>query len=115
MMPDRGTASYQAHRDLTFAGFGILALGILGVIAALLAMTASRSPSGTEVGVLFVGGAFLLVFAGSIVAGAGLVRRLAPAAGGCGSVALGAVLGGLLFVASLGFLFMTRIAVASSR
>jgi hypothetical protein len=112
--PFRGpTAHGQAKRDLMLIGFGLLALGILGVIAALLVITFGGT-SGQEVGVVFVGGAFLLVFAGSMIAGVGLVRRNVPAASGCGSLAIGVGLGGLLFVGSLVFLFATCLAVVSA-
>jgi hypothetical protein len=113
--PDHGTTTHpQAHRDLMLAGLGILALGILGVVTVSFVIVGSRASSAAEVGVLFVGGAFLLVFAGSMIAGIGVVRRTVPAVGGCGSLALGVGLGGALFLASIGFLFVTCVAMVST-
>jgi hypothetical protein len=109
------TPERQGRGDLTAIGCGIIALGILAVIGFVAAMVGTNSSGVAEFGVVVVGGGLLLVFAGSMVAGTGLAGRLVPAASGCGSLALGVGLGTLLFLASVGFLFVTCLAAVTGR
>lgn len=103
----------QARHDMKLSGFGIMVLGGLGFLGAVLVM-AFGGPSNEEMLTVIAGGGILLVLGGSMVAAFAIRAKHGPAsafAGGCGSVALSVGLGVLLFAAAFVFLFVSCFAI----
>jgi hypothetical protein len=116
--PTMRTAERQGKRDTTLSGFGIVILGIVGFLGAVLALLHRRGGEPGEIAFAVGVGAILVVLAGSMIAGFGIRGRKGAAAGlagGCGSVALGLGLGALLFLAALIFMFVGCLAAVAVR
>ena len=98
----QGSAERQGRRDLTAAGFGILVLGLVGAVGGFAVGGKSGDAGTAAVALVGGGGAVLIIFAGSMMAGSGLRARYGAVAG-----LTGGCLGGLLFLAALVFLCAT--------
>jgi hypothetical protein len=115
--PGESTAEHQGQRDTTAIGFGIVALGAVGFLGAVVAVTVGNFRGDIDGWVTVAGGALLVVLAGSMTAAFGIRGRRGAAsgfAGGCSSVALSIGLGVLLFLAAFAFLYATCFGIVMS-
>jgi hypothetical protein len=95
---------------MAMIGFGLVALGVVGFVGAMMSLFGEHGDKHADTIMTVGGGALVLVVAGSVVAGFGLSGARGAAVGlmgGCGSVALALSLGALLCLAALGFALLS--------
>lgn len=100
----------QGHRDLMWIGIGLIALGLFGLVGAVL--SGFGNPRGPNTPVPIVGGALLAVVAGCVMAGAARKGWAGAGAGlltGCASIAMLMGVGAVLVLAMIAYAFLACI------
>jgi len=101
----------RGHRDLGRVGWGLVILGLFGILGSVLSLSGGRGGPG-ELFPAILGGALLLVLAGFVIAGVargGVSGVASGLAMGCGSVAAVIGIGALLVLATIGYVLLSCI------
>jgi uncharacterized membrane-anchored protein len=101
-------AERQGHRDLMWIGLGLVALGLFGLVGAVLSGFGDHRGANTPVPI--VGGALLAVVAGSVMAGAARGGWSGAGSGlltGCASVVVVMGVGAMLVLAAIAYAFLS--------